>query len=121
MFTTSLTVLGDSSSSRVYDLRSILNGTAIRGVAAAPANAPEILTISHSTSSRNGIPLDRHLLRLDLTKINSDNKPVMASVYCVIEVPQDTVITLAIIKDMRTQLKNLLDDTNTAKLVNSEP
>jgi hypothetical protein len=121
MFTTDITLAGDSSSTRTYSLRSIVDGTAVRANPAAPLNAPETLVIKHQKSLRGGIPLDRHLARLDLTKINSGSNPVVASVYVTIEVPEDTVITAAIIKDMRTQMTNFLVDANVAKLLNSEP
>ncbi|DAD51270.1 coat protein [ssRNA phage Zoerhiza.1_6] len=121
MFLTDIVSAGDSSSTRTYSLRSILDGSSVRANSAAPLNAPETLTIKHSKSSRGGIPLDRHLARFDLTKINSSSAPVVASVYVNIEVPEDAVITAAIIKDMRTQLTNFLSDANVAKLLNGEP
>ena len=121
MFTFDITLAGDSSSTRTYSLRSVTDGKAIRANPSAPLNAPETLTINHQKSSRGGIPLDRHLVRLDLTKINASGAPVVASVYVTIEVPEDTVITAAMIKDMRTQMQNFWVDANVTKLLNSEP
>ena len=121
MFNTDITLAGDSSSTRTYSLRSIVDGSTVRANASAPVNAPETMTIKHGVSSRGGIPLDRHLVRLDLTKINSASNPVTASLYVTAEVPQDAAITAAMIKDMRTQLQNFWIDANVVKLLNGEP
>lgn len=117
-----ITLAGDSSSTRTYSLTSNVNGNSVRANPLAPLNAPETLTIKNQQSTRGGIALDRHLVRLDLTKINGANQPVVASVYVTIEVPRDTVITAAIIKDMKTQMVNLLAVAgNVDKILNGEP
>jgi hypothetical protein len=121
MFTFDITLTGDSASTRTYSLKSVVEGNALRASAAAPLNAPETMTIKNGTSSRGGIALDRHLVRFDLTKINAAGLPVQASVYLTIEVPRDSAITAAMIKDMRTQMTNFVTDANVAKLLNSEP
>lgn len=122
MFNTSITLAGDSSSSRAYDLVSIVDGSAIRKVATAPTGELESLTTKHSSSvNSQGITVKRHLVRFDLRKSGSSGKPVQAAVYVVFEVPQDSAITAAIIKDMFTQSKNFLDATNIGKVLNDEP
>lgn len=121
MFAFDITLVGDSASTRTYSLKDVTNGNSIRSAATAPLNAPEVLTIKNQKSSRGGIVLDRHLVRLDLTKINGSGAPVQASVYVTIEVPEDAVITAAIIKDMRTQMINFMSDANVVKLLNGEP
>jgi len=121
MFAFDITLAGDSSSTRTYSLKSVVEGSSLRGAATAPLNAPETLSIKNQKSSRGGIPLDRHLVRFDLTKINASGAPVTASVYQTMEVPEDSVFTAAIIKDMRTQMINFMSDANVAKLLNGEP
>jgi len=122
MLTDPITLAGDSSSTRAYALRSILDGKSIRSVATpvAPITV-ETLSISTVVSSKAGITTDRHLTRLDRTIPNGSSVPVTASYYVVIEVPRDAVITQAIIKDMRTQMNNLLVDATLVKILNGEP
>ena len=120
-FSQDITLAGDASSSRVYAETSQKDGNTIRKVASAPLNAPEVLQIKHQESSRGGVPLDRHVVRLDLTKITSAGLPVIASVYMTFEVPRDSAVTVAMIKDMRTQMNNFTVDANVVKLLNGEP
>jgi hypothetical protein len=122
MLTDPITLAGDSSSSRAYALRSIENGKSIRSVAspASPITA-ETLTLSSTSSAKGSVKVGRYLIRLDRTIPNSAATPVTASYYVVIEVPVDQVITQAIIKDMRTQMNNLLVDATLVKILNGEP
>jgi hypothetical protein len=122
MFTDPITLVGDSASTRGYSLTSIQDGSTVRANALAPVNAPETMQVKHQLSSRGGVPLDRHLVRLDLTKINALGAPVVASVYVTLEVPRDSAITIAMIKDMRTQMVNFLTTAGVPeKLLNNEP
>lgn len=122
MFTTDIVLAGESSSTRTYSLRSIEGGNSIRANALAPVGESELLTIKHSSSiNKDGLAVERHLVRLDLQKVTSEGKPANVSVYVVIEVPQDAVITAAIVKDMRTQMVNFLTLGNVDKLLNDEP
>jgi hypothetical protein len=122
MFSNDITLAGDSSSTRTYALRSIVDGNSVRAAATAPVGEDESLAIKHSlVVQKTGIPADRHLVRLDLAKLNSEEKLAGAALYVVIEIPRDSVITAAIIKDMRTQLVNFLTNTNVDKLINREP
>jgi hypothetical protein len=122
MFTNDITLAGDSSSTRTYALRSITDGNSVRANASASATLPETLQVKHQLSSRGGVPLDRHLVRLDLG-LNSANQGVVSpSVYLTIEVPRDPIVTVAIIKDMKTQLVNFLATSGYVdKLLNGEP
>lgn len=122
MFNNDITLAGDSSSTRTYALRGVTDGNSIRSNASAPTSAPEAMLIKNQTSSRGGVALNRTLVRLDLTKINTPGVPLTGSVYVTFEVPQDPVWTVAIIKDMRTQLVNFLTTAgNVEKLLNGEP
>ena len=122
MLTDPVTLGGDNSSTRAYALRSIEDGTSIRSVATPVSPiTKETLKISSSSSKKGGITTDRHLIRLDRTIPNGTGIAVNAAYYVVIEVPQDVVITQAIIKDMRTQMGNLLVDATLVKILNGEP
>lgn len=122
MLTDPTVLTGDSASSHSYSLVSITDGNSVRKVPTAPTNAPETMQVKHQLSSRGGIPLGRHTLRLDLAKVNADNDVVTASVYVVVEVPEDAAITAAMLKDMRTQLVNFLTvNANFEKILNGEP
>jgi hypothetical protein len=79
------------------------------------------MQVKHQQTTRGGIALQRHTVRLDLTKINAENVPVVISVYVVIEVPQDPIVTIAMVRDMRTQLTGFLTNGNLDKVVNNEP
>jgi len=116
------TIAGDSSSTRTYALTSLVNGSSVRQNAAAPVGLPEQLLISHQESSRSGFPLDRHLVRLNLAKLAGNGSTALtASVYVTIEVPRDSNITVAMIRDMRTQMVNFLTNANLDKILNGEP
>jgi hypothetical protein len=122
MFADPITLAGDSSSTRDYKLRSIVSGNSERANAAAPANELETMAIKHSRSTKNGTVIKRHLVRLDLGKVNSTTQVLQtAGVYAVLEVPTDSAITSTMIKDMVTQLKNFLTAGNVSALINEEP
>ena len=124
MLTNDLTVTGDSSSTRTYALAegpTEGKNNSLRKASVATTGESENLAISHSSSIRSGTVVKRHLLRLNLGKLNSTTQKVhVGSLYVVVEVPQDPAITAAQIKDMRTQMVNLLTNANVDKLLNDE-
>lgn len=122
MLNTDITLAGDSSSTRTYALRSIEGGNSFRANASAPNGEAETLTVKHSSNKNgSGIAVKRHLVRLDLQKVNAAGIPVNAAVYVVVEVPVDPAITVAYIKDMRTQMTNFLVNANVDKILSDEP
>jgi hypothetical protein len=123
MFADPITLAGDGGSTRNYGLRTVVDGKSVRANASAPAAEPETLTIAHSTTKRLGITYDRHLVRADLgkTSVSSPGTPVSASVQVVVEVPRDTIMTVAMVRDMRTQIQNFWVNANLDKILNSEP
>jgi len=123
MFTDPVTLAGDSSSTRGYALQSILDGNSVRSAPTAPVGLPEQLIIKHDISSRGGVPLARHLIRLNLAKTGVDHSGALltASVYLTIEVPLDQAVTVAMLRDMRTQLNNFTTNANLDKILNNEP
>lgn len=121
MFANDITLAGDASSTRTYALTSILNGSSIRSNASVAAGEAELMSISNTRKSKAPDSPTRHLVRLDLTRVNSTTGvPATGSVYVVIEEPQAT-ITPVMIQDMVTQLKNFLTAANVTKILNDEP
>lgn len=122
MLTDPVTLAGDSSSTRDYALRSIVNGQSLRGVAAPVSPITnETLTIGSTASKKGGITTDRHLIRFDRSYLNGTGLTANLAMYVVIEVPRDATVTQAIIKDVRTQLTNLLANATLVKILNNEP
>lgn len=122
MFTADITLAGDASSTRTYALRGYPDGASLRGVSSAGLAVPETLRISHTVSKpkAGGAQIDRHLVRLDLSKRDATTgQQETAAVYVVIEFPR-AVSTLAQVKDMVTQLKNFLTGANVELLCNGE-
>lgn len=124
MLTQDITLAGDSSSTRTYNLTegpTAGKKASLRRNSAAPTGEAEELAVSHSESVRNGTVVKRHLVRLNLQKLNATTlKAHTASFYVVTEIPQDTAITAAQIKDMRTQMVNLLTNANVDKIIGDE-
>jgi hypothetical protein len=116
-----ISLLGDAAHTVVYALQSIEGGRAIRKNATAPLGEPETLTVAHSATKRGLLTVDRHLVRLDLTKSDVSGALAVASVQLVLEVPR-TIITAAQVKDMKTQLVAMLATLGYMdKILNSEP
>jgi hypothetical protein len=121
MLAADITLAGNSTT-RDYALTTTPQGTSsIRKVATAPLDAPETLTVAHSLGKSQGaVVTDRHVARLNLGKVSGYGQALNLSFYVVIEVPRESTITLAMVKDMRTQMTNLLSDANLTKIVAGE-
>jgi hypothetical protein len=118
-----ITLAGDASSSRIYSWKSPISpGGILRINSSAPVGLPETLSVNHTESKQGGLPLDRHLVRLDLSKSTALGVVVRGSFYVVMEVPRDPIFTAAMLKDMKTQMVNLLAVSgNMDKLIAGEP
>lgn len=115
-------VLAGNSTTRTYSLVSVVDGNSVRRNSAAPLDQPEALTIRNSESIKGGRSVKRHLIRLDLRKLNSVTQaPVDMAAYTVLEVPTDPAATAVIVKDMVKQLQTLLDSSTIDKILNGEP
>lgn len=122
MLATDITLAGDSSSLRTYSLRSIVDGNSVRGASTAPLDQPETLSVKHQTSTKESVVYDRHLIRFDLGKIHSvTGRPVNISIQTVVEVPRDSSATVAMVRDIRTQLVNFMSNANLDKVLAREP
>jgi hypothetical protein len=120
-FDPTLTLTGNSASSHVYAAISYDKNKIIRRDNSTGLGQPQDLTISHSESKVGGALYDRHLIRLDRTRVNSEGVAATGSVYVVISSPRSGIVTAADIADMVTQLEGFFDATSVAKLLNSEP
>jgi hypothetical protein len=90
-------------------------------VAAAAPDAPQLLTVKHESYNKGGIKGVRHLVRLERARAQATTlTQVTGSVHIVFDAPQDTV-TANDIKDMFTQLKNLLSAGVVTQVLNGEP
>lgn len=109
MLNTDIVLAGDGGSTRTYAWKAPISpGGLLRVNSSSPVGLPETLSVNHTESKAGGLPLDRHLIRLDLSKSTASGAVVKASFYVVMEVPRDPVITAAMLKDMKTQMVNLL-------------
>lgn len=78
---------------------------------------PRILTTGHQKTGSGSNARDRHLFRLDITKLAADGvTPVTMPVYQVMDVPRQ-VFAIADVLDAIAILKNALTDANVTKLV----
>lgn len=120
MLDAAITVAGDSSSTRIY--KAVQYDPFSVRTANTNAGVFETLTVKHSTGKLEGIPTQRHLLRLDQTRDNATTGvPVGAAVYVVVEHPtDDPTFTISMLRDMRTQMINLLVNANLDALVAGE-
>jgi hypothetical protein len=121
MFTNDITLAGDASSSQTYSLIDVDNGNSVRKNAAAPLDAPQLMTIKHESYSKGTLKGTRHLVRLERVRAQATTLiPVTGSVHVVIDAPDNTV-TPADIKDMFTQIKNFLTAGAITQVLNGEP
>jgi expansin (peptidoglycan-binding protein) len=121
MLSLDITLAGDASSSQIYSLVDVDNGNSVRKNSSAPADAPQSLTIKHESYTKSGYSGGRHLIRLDRSRAQATTLiPVQGSVYVVIDAPANTV-SAADLKDMFTQLKNLLTAGVISQMLNGEP
>jgi hypothetical protein len=119
-FANTLTINGDASSVRNYELTSWVGNKTIRKDSTIGTDQPFYLTVSHSESKEAGILVDRHLARFDRTVIDSEEQPTTGSFYIVAVMPKKG-FSAAQMQDLVTQAKNFLSSTNVARLLNSEP
>jgi hypothetical protein len=107
--------------SRTYAFNSMEGGRSIRKNALAPLGEPETLTVAHTATKRGTQSVDRHLVRIDLTKSDVNGVLAVGSVQVVLEVPR-VILTAAQIKDMWLRVVNLFATSGYMdKILNSEP
>jgi hypothetical protein len=74
---------------------------------------PARLEIKHSTSGKGSAAVDRHLIQVTRTKLNSTTgEPVRSSINLTINVPRDSTITSNMIEDDISALIRFIAGTN---------
>ena len=115
-------VIADSvPANQTYSLISMNAGKSIRSNPARPVSEPVILTISHEALKKASKTHYRHLVRLDMTELDTDNVTKFNGYVYVVIGQDDRVVTEAMIQDLTVQLKNFLTSGNVTKLLRNEP
>jgi hypothetical protein len=123
MFNNDITLAGDASSTRTYSLTSIVDGKSIRSVAALTGLESEVLTISHVLENpKDKLSSERHLVRLDLTKVDTTSGVAYTGSVYVVVVEPPLGVTSTMLKDMRTQIVNFFATSGYFdRVLNKEP
>lgn len=112
MLTDNLTI-----GSETYNLTGRDLTKSLRARTGDAAGIDQVLTISHSLATIAGIKNARHLARLDYYTASEAGIVTTASAYLVVNQPQSSVVTEAIIKGMVGQLAVLVTASTNADLV----
>lgn len=114
--------LSDGTNSHMYSLISLENAKSIRSVAASGLSTPKTLTISHQVNGTGLTAVDRHLVKLNETKTDTEGVKLAAGeVYIVYSKPRQ-IITDSDIQDLQDELVAFITAAgNLAKLLNGEP
>nr|URG16515.1 MAG: coat protein [Leviviridae sp.] len=132
MFANNVVIAVPDGTTTTYGLLSVVGSSSQRGNAAAPIGAPDLFRISHEISGKGDAAVDRHLIRVDLTKeIDGETTGVRrratASAYVVLVVPH-SVVTKDDVREAFNRVKTFLNSTedgassdNLERVLNSEP
>jgi hypothetical protein len=126
-FDATLTMDDASGDDVVYNLTSTGQTGTTRLDAATTLAAPGVMKIAHSTSGKGKTAVDRHLVQMTRTFVDSTSEATLV-VNFTLQVPRSTLITEQVIYD---QVSNLLDflaaggiatvtTTNIQKLIRGE-
>jgi hypothetical protein len=120
MFLNDVPVTG-TAGAKTYSLTSVVGGRSLRADPTKSSAEPNLLTISHQTSTKQGVPVDRHLVRFD--EKHSTETPgeyLTVSAQLVIEVPRGLSATQA--KEMVSRMVAFVGTAGYQdKLLNNEP
>ena len=95
--------------SKIFDILDFPTNGSLSGVTADALTAPRQMKISHSSSTRNGVVYNRHLVRLDMQETDATDGDVTASAYVVLDVPHlQTTITEYDVSNLVGQLIDML-------------
>lgn len=120
MFANDITLDG-TSTSKTYSLIGVADSKSVRRDASTTLGSPRELVISHQLAKGpNAEDVDRHMVRIDYSKVSTLGKRYTASAYVVLVAPREEV-TEAECLDLVDQLKDFLDATNVGKILNGEP
>lgn len=120
-FANDVVLVDGSSASQTYSLISMNAGKSIRSNPARPVSEPIVLTISHESLKKVQKTHYRHLIRLDLTELDTDNSTRFSGYVYVVIGQDDRVVTEAMMQDLVVQLIGFLSAGNITKLLRNEP
>jgi hypothetical protein len=118
-FTSDLTLDDASGDDVVYRLVSTDNQGTRRIDIATNLSEPAFLAIRHSQSGKGADLVDRHLLQVTETKIDSGGTPRTLTLNITLNVPRNAIVTSQMVKDRLTNLLDLLTDGAIASLATS--
>jgi len=121
-FTPDVTIADFSAVDVDFNYISMVGTKVIRKDPDRDVDSPRVMTISHEVSGKGSAAVDRHLLRFDQTEVddNDDTSIATGSAHIVLTVPRKN-ITVDIMKDLVTFVKNYLTEANIEKILNGEP
>lgn len=91
---------------------SAINNRVIRSELAAPAETPRTLTMAHSESKKGGVTVKSHLLRFDVTLLDTDGiTPYTANIRVMADVPS-RILSDALADDFAAYVRNYLSSAN---------
>jgi len=108
--TDTLTLDGATGTEATFALQGRDNSGSRRIDSASTLTEPRLLTIKHSKTGNGVNAIDRHLVQLSRTELDSATVPRTAIVNLTITVPQSAVFTNAEIYDMVAYLVDLISD-----------
>lgn len=83
-----------------------VNNRVIRSELAANPEAPLQMTHAHTESKRNGVTTKSHLLRFDITELDSDGvTPYTANIRIMADIP-NPILSDALLADMAAYVRN---------------
>lgn len=120
-FTADIAINDNSAASHTFSFVATSGSKTVRKDGTRSIGEPLVMTVNHESSGKGASLVERHLVRFDLTSLDTDGVTAKTgSVHCVITVP-GSVITAAEMQDLRAFVVNYLTSANFTKLLNSEP
>lgn len=120
-FSADITIADSTPANQTYSLLTMDGSKTLRKNTARALETPCIMTVSHTVQGKAAGIRDRHLVRFDLTELDTDGiTPYSGAVYLVLDKPR-RAITDAQIYDLVVQMKNYLTSGNVTKVLNGEP
>ena len=96
-------------------IRSSTNGTTRIDVT-TNLSAPALMEIKHETRGKGSDQIDRHLVSLSRTVVDSSGVPRVATCNFTVAVPRSTAITSTIVKNLISNMIDFMADGSIASL-----
>lgn len=83
-----------------------VNNRVLRSELAAAPETPKIMSLAHSESKRSGVTTKSHLMRIDITVLDSDGiTPHTANIRVMADIP-NPILSDALMADMAAYVRN---------------